>query len=233
MTKASCSRSTEQLTRYLSEGGGLPPELIEHVRDCSACGETVRRAQLLGDLLERSQDEPPAPAAPPALSQVMMKEVAAAVRRRRLLRAGLAIVIVALGVATWSLTGTAVRVRYPYAVWSILMILFAGPLALVAITAGIDAGGPSRLYKRIRRHQLSGVCQGLSEATRVPVWIWRMVFVGLIFLKGVGVILYLVLSVVLPVHPDDRAGLLRFRIGRWWRNRRAVGPARPQATVER
>lgn len=226
MTKASCSGTAEQLTRYLTEGGELPPDLIEHVRHCSECGETFRRAQLLGDLLERTGDEQPALAAPVALSQAMTDEVIAAVRRRRLLRTGLAIAIVVVGVASWYLTTTAMHVHHPYAVWSILMILFTGPLVLVAMTAGIDAGGPGRLFKRIRGHQLSGICQGLSEATRVPVWIWRMAFVGLIFFRGAGVILYLLLDVALPIHPEDRADLLRFRIARWWKSRRAAAAAR-------
>jgi len=117
------------------------------------------------------------------------------------------------------------HVQHPYAAWGILMILIAGPLVLVATTAGVDAGGPAGVYKRMRGRQLSGICQGLSEATRVPVWIWRMAFVGLVFLKGAGLILYLLLDVVLPIHPDDRAGLLRFRIARWWRSRRASAAA--------
>ena len=71
MTKVSCSRIAAQLTRYLTEGGELPPELIEHVSHCSECGQTLRRAQLLGDLLERTRDEQPAVAAPVVLSQTM------------------------------------------------------------------------------------------------------------------------------------------------------------------
>ena len=53
MTKAACSRTAEQLTRYLTVGGELPPELIEHISHCSECGETLKRAQLLGDFLAR------------------------------------------------------------------------------------------------------------------------------------------------------------------------------------
>ena len=226
MTKASCSRTADQLTRYLTEGGELPLDLSEHVRHCSKCGETLMRAQLLGDLLERARDEQAGLAAPVALSQAMTDEVIAAVRRRRLLRAGLAIAFVVIGIASWYLTTTAMHVHHRYAVWSMLMTLFTGPLLLVAMTAGIDAGGPGRLFKRIRGRQLSGICQGLSEATRIPVWIWRMAFVGLIFLKGAGVILYLLLDVALPIHPDDRADLLRFRIARWWKSRRATAAAR-------
>jgi phage shock protein PspC (stress-responsive transcriptional regulator) len=226
MTKASCSRIAEQLTRYLTEGGDLPRELIEHVRHCSECGETLRRAQLLGDLLERTRDEQPGFAAPVVLSRAMTDEVIAAVRRRRLLRGGLAIAVVVIGIASWYLTATAMHLQHRYAVWSMLMILFTGPLVLAAMMAGIDADGPGRLFKRMRGRQLSGICQGLSEATRIPVWIWRMAFFGLIFFKGAGVILYLLLDIALPIHPDDRADLLRFRIARWWKQRRAVAAAR-------
>jgi phage shock protein PspC (stress-responsive transcriptional regulator) len=222
MTKASCSRSADQLIGYLTVGGELPPDLIEHVRDCSECGDTLRRAQLLGDLLEQTRDEQPAVAAPVALSQAMADEVAAAVRRRRLLRAGLVIAVVVIGAASWYFTTNALHVRHRYTVWSALMILFTGPLALVAMTAGIDAGGPGRLYKRIRGRELSGICRGLSEVTRVPVWIWRMVFVGLLFFRGAGLILYLLLDLILPIHPDDRPDLLRFKLARWWKSRKAT-----------
>ena len=223
MTKTSCSRTAEQLTRYLTSGGELPPDLVEHIRHCSECDETLLRAQMLGDLLERARHEQVAITPPVALSQAMTDEVIAAVRRRRLLRAGLAITIVVAGVALWYLPTTAM---HRYAVWSMLMILFTGPLVLAAMTAGIDAGGPGHLFKRLRGRELSGICQGLSEATWVPVWIWRMAFVGLIFFEGAGVILYLLLDVVLPIHPDDRADLLRFRIARWWKSRRAAAAVR-------
>jgi phage shock protein PspC (stress-responsive transcriptional regulator) len=222
MTNPSCSRTAEQLTRYLTEGGELPPDVIEHVGHCSECGETLRRAQLLGDLLERTRDEQPVLDAPAPLSQAMTAEVIAAVRRRRLLRAALAIAIGVIGTVSWYLTTTAMHMHHPYATWSVLMILFAGPLLLAAMMMGIDAGGPRGLFKRLRGRELSGVCQGLAEATRVPVWIWRMAFVGLIFLRGTGVILYLLLDAALPIHPDDRADLVRFRIARWWKNRRAA-----------
>lgn len=226
MTNAWCSRTAEQLTRYLTEGGELPADVIEHVSHCSECGETLRRAQLLGDLLERARDEQPLVDAPVPLSQAMTSEVLAAVRRRRLMRAGLAIVIGVIGIVSWYFTSTAMHVHHRYIVWSVLMILFTGPLILAAMMMGIDAGGPRGLFKRLRGRELSGVCQGLAEATQVPVWIWRMAFFGLIFFKGAGVILYLLLDVALPIHPDDRADLLRFKIARWWKNRRAALAAR-------
>ncbi len=221
MTTASCSRTAGQLTRYLTEGGELPAETIEHVRHCGACGETLQRAQSLGELLDRTDDELPTPALNVALPPAVTGEVFAAVRRRRLLRATLAISIVVIGLMTWYLTVDAMHVRDRYLVWSGLMILFTGPLVLAAMTAGLDAG-PSRFYKRLRGRQLSGICQGLSEVYRIPVWILRMAFVGLCFFRGSGLILYLLLDVLLPIHPDDREQMLRFRIARWWKGRSAT-----------
>jgi phage shock protein PspC (stress-responsive transcriptional regulator) len=221
MTNASCFRTAPQLTRYLTEGGELPPDLVEHLGHCGDCGETLRRARLLGELLDRTGDDRSAAAPRVPLSPAMTNEVIAAVRRRRLLRWGLAMAIVAIGFAAWYSAGAVLHVRHRYAVWSMMMVLFTGPLVLAAMTAGLDAG-PSRLYKRLRGHQLSGICQGLSEVTRIPVWILRMAFVALIFFKGAGVVLYLLLDVLLPIHPDDRVDLLRFRIARWWKSRRAA-----------
>jgi len=99
----------------------------------------------------------------------------------------------------------------------IISLFFGGPVLL--LITSIRSMSPGKIYKRLQGRQISGVCQGLSEAWNAPVWVIRMVFVALTFGKGIGLLLYLVLDVVLPIHPADRAGLLRFRIARWWRAR--------------
>lgn len=216
---SSCNRFAPALTRYLIEGGELPPEALDHLRHCADCAATVRRAELLGELLEHPVDEVPAiTEAPLPLPPLVSEAVAASVRRRRRLRTAVAVSILAIALATAWATAF-MHTRHPNAIWMIQMILFAGPLVLAATTAGLDDAAPSRVYKRMRGRQLSGVCQGLAEAYRIPVWIVRTSFFALIFLKGAGVVLYLLLDVLLPIHPDDRETLLRFRIGRWWKRR--------------
>jgi len=82
---------------------------------------------------------------------------------------------------------------------------------------------PSRfaLYKRLRPgYQLSGVCLGLADKTGIPVGILRLVFFVLALANGVGIWIYVVLDLLMPVHPEDRRHLLRFRALRWWRRTR-------------
>ena len=45
---------------------------------------------------------------------------------------------------------------------------------------------------------LAGVCGGLGEHTPVPAWIWRALFLLLLFCGGVGLIAYLILALLMP-----------------------------------
>jgi phage shock protein C len=45
---------------------------------------------------------------------------------------------------------------------------------------------------------LGGVCGGLGEHTPLPSWVWRLVFLGLFFCYGTGVLLYIALWICLP-----------------------------------
>ncbi|WP_442511849.1 PspC domain-containing protein [Novipirellula sp. SH528] len=46
---------------------------------------------------------------------------------------------------------------------------------------------------------LGHVCVGLGKHTTIPVWLWRFVFVMLLFAAGVGFVSYLMLWIFLPV----------------------------------
>ena len=96
-----------------------------------------------------------------------------------------------------------------------------GAFIVTAAVAAYLAGAAGLPYKRLRHgRQLSGVCLGIAEETGLPVWVVRLVFVLLAFGKMFGVALYLILDLLMEIHPDDRRLLLRFRIRRWWRSRR-------------
>ena len=109
---------------------------------------------------------------------------------------------------------------------------FAWGIGAVMLTAALVGFLPGRAglpYKRLRAgRQLSGVCAGIAEKTRVPVTIIRLAFIVLVLAKLSGFVLYLVLDLLMEVHPDDRASMLRFRIRRRWDARfrdRAAGNA--------
>lgn len=100
---------------------------------------------------------------------------------------------------------------------------FAWGIGAVMLTAALMGFLPGRgglPYKRLRDgRQLSGVCMGIAERTGVPVSIIRLAFIVLVLAKLSGFVLYIVLDLLMEVHPDDRASLLRFRIRRWWDTR--------------
>jgi phage shock protein PspC (stress-responsive transcriptional regulator) len=91
---------------------------------------------------------------------------------------------------------------------------------LTAAVAGYLPASAGLPYKRLRKgYMLSGICLGIAERTKVPVGVIRLAFLVLAFAKMSGVLLYVVLDLLMQVHPDDRATLLRFRLRRWWSGR--------------
>jgi phage shock protein C len=58
-----------------------------------------------------------------------------------------------------------------------------------------------KLYRDEQRKTVGGVCAGLAEYFGVDVSVVRVIFVLAVFLKGVGVVPYIVLWIVLPKKP--------------------------------
>jgi phage shock protein C len=46
---------------------------------------------------------------------------------------------------------------------------------------------------------IGGVCGGLAEFSDVPAWAWRLLFVLLLLLHGLGLIVYLLLWIFVPL----------------------------------
>jgi phage shock protein C len=58
-----------------------------------------------------------------------------------------------------------------------------------------------RLYRDDLNKKVGGVCAGLAEYLNIDVTIIRVIFVLALVMKGVGVVPYLVLWIVLPKKP--------------------------------
>lgn len=57
-----------------------------------------------------------------------------------------------------------------------------------------------RQFRRsIRDKWLGGVCGGLDDITSIPAWSWRVLFVLLALLHGVGVVIYVLLWIFVPL----------------------------------
>jgi phage shock protein PspC (stress-responsive transcriptional regulator) len=92
---------------------------------------------------------------------------------------------------------------------SILMVLI-----LVAVIATVNAkscstGGIGAGLKEIRKSsvdaKLAGVCAGLGEHSPIPAWIWRVLFLLLLLLGGVGLIIYIIFAICMPSAPNASA----------------------------
>lgn len=69
-----------------------------------------------------------------------------------------------------------------------------------------DVVAPALLaIKALRRSRddrwLGGVCGGISRATGVESWIWRLVFASLALCAGTGVLVYLLMWILVPAEP--------------------------------
>jgi phage shock protein PspC (stress-responsive transcriptional regulator) len=96
------------------------------------------------------------------------------------------------------------------------------PFLLILLLARAARTAEKRWYKRLKPgRQLSGVCLGLAERFGWNVTIVRLVFLVALFFDGLGLWVYLVLELAMPVHPDDRQYMLRFRLRRWLAGRNA------------
>ena len=67
-----------------------------------------------------------------------------------------------------------------------------------------QARSPQRPLERGADRLLGGVCSGLADRFAIDPLVVRLAFVGLAFLNGVGVFLYLLLWLVMPSSSDAR-----------------------------
>ena len=57
----------------------------------------------------------------------------------------------------------------------------------------------SRLYRSPTNRWFGGVCGGLGELTGIPAWSWRILFVLTALLHGLGLLMYILLWIFVPI----------------------------------
>lgn len=72
--------------------------------------------------------------------------------------------------------------------------------------AGLGAA-INRLQRSREERWLGGVCGGLMAVSGTAAWIWRLLFLGLLFCHGAGLLTYLVLWLLVPEAPKPVPGL--------------------------
>jgi phage shock protein PspC (stress-responsive transcriptional regulator) len=213
-----CNDAVAALVASLENGTTMTDEQREHIRTCDRCRELLDSAKELLELRE------PAP-------QVGIDAALAAaegeVYRQRVKR----IITVVVGVAVVMAAGVTLMFvpiggAEPLGFWlyaigmaALISAGFAIPVLLIIYL--LRGSARHRLYKRLEPgRMISGVCLGIAEKIKIDVFLVRLIFIGLLILAGgMGFWFYVALDVAMPVHPDDRQHLLRFRLRRWWQRR--------------
>ena len=62
-----------------------------------------------------------------------------------------------------------------------------------------SASALNQLRRSTTDRWLGGVCGGLAEMTGIPSWSWRILFVLTAFLHGLGLVMYVLLWIFVPV----------------------------------
>jgi phage shock protein C len=69
---------------------------------------------------------------------------------------------------------------------------------------GEPASALNQLRRSITDRWIGGVCGGLAEITGIPSWSWRILFVLTALLHGIGVIMYVLLWIFVPLQTITR-----------------------------
>lgn len=212
--KNDCNHALNKLHESLEAGTDLDPESLEHLQRCATC-----RANLHAAFKSIEPTNEPTPTMNPKPLEVEASKRFNKRLVRRSMVIGLALVaacvytILSKGIQTVALLSAILTVTISLIVLAIWIVRLPGRLGL---------------YKRMcPGYQLSGVCLGLAKWSSTRVELWRLGFFLLILIlffipaiPNIGIYLYVLLTLIMPVHPDDRQYLLSFRLARWWRNLR-------------
>ena len=57
-----------------------------------------------------------------------------------------------------------------------------------------------QFHRSMRDKWIGGVCGGLGEATNMPSWAWRILFLLTVLLNGLGVLVYLLMWIFAGTH---------------------------------
>jgi phage shock protein PspC (stress-responsive transcriptional regulator) len=212
-----CRDAVAALIGVVENGGVLSAEHREHLRDCARCKE------LLDSAREVEAQLTPEPVRAPEIDDARLaKEMRQNSRRQYLRRIGW-VLLISFGLAATFGTFAAVfdddvsGVDAAMVVFGVTLLAGIPAVLFYALIAALHDRQGNRIYKRLKPgHVLSGVCLGLSEATGISVLVLRLVFILLAFLDGAGIWLYIVFDLAMPIHPDDRQYLLRFKLRRMW-----------------
>ena len=216
-----CNEAMAALVASLENATPMTEVQREHVRTCERCRGVLDSAK---DLLASPGDPlPPAPTIDGAVAAAEEEVHRKRVRRGIAVVAGVAAVM-AVAVILMLVPSAGDPLGYwLYAIGMAALISAGFAVPVLFIIYLMRGSARHRFYKRLKPgRMISGVCLGIAERTNVDVVVIRLMFLALLILAGgLGFWFYVALDVAMPVHPDDRQHLLRFRLRRWWQRRMA------------
>lgn len=65
----------------------------------------------------------------------------------------------------------------------------------------------NRFRRSLTDKWIGGVCAGLAKQTEVPSWTWRILFLLTVLLHGLGLLVYILLWIFVPVEMHERPAL--------------------------
>ena len=87
----------------------------------------------------------------------------------------------------------------------VLLVLILATLA-VGSRGLVSKEGFYSALKALRKSnvdsKLFGVCAGFGKYTPLPAWIWRVIFISLVFCGGAGLVVYFILAICMPSAQD-------------------------------
>jgi phage shock protein PspC (stress-responsive transcriptional regulator) len=216
-----CKTAMAALLASIENGDTLTPEVRAHLRSCEQCKELLNSTMQFQSTLA---DDVEVPESNIDESAARAEEELGRAKLRARFRIGAIVVLVLIPIVAY-LSSRGFFDVHPgglaFELAAILSLTFVLPLAIAIViirtlVARMRAPNGQRLYKRFGndRHQVSGVCAGIAEATGINVNALRIAFLALLFFKGLGLLIYLAFDLAMQIHPADRQYLRRFRIRR-------------------
>lgn len=216
-----CQEAVAALIASMESGTPMTDDARKHVAECDRCSVLLHSARELQSSLQH--DVSPEPSLEPAAARAG-REVVRTSRQRIVLRAlGVLLVLaVLLGLSAVGLDAAEATEGTIAVVIGLAIAIFIAIPILIILGVARAIVRPSNgrpLYKRLGPgRMLSGVALGIADATNLSVNVVRLLFFGLVFFDGVGLILYVLLTLFMPVHPEDRQYMWRFQLRRWFRS---------------
>lgn len=211
-----CNDAVEAWIASVETGNGMTDEQREHLRSCARCRELLDSAKHFQTMLEQTPPREPKLDSGAVEDAVRSEHAKSTVARVAMVIAAFAAFGLLLG---WLRSALALPIAgfELAAIVLAVLVLGLGPIVVLYFVArSIARRQKKQLYRRLdpRRWWL-GVCLGLEEATAIDRGWFRLGFAMLTITgSGVGVLLYIVLALAMPVHPADREYLWRFQAKR-------------------